>query len=122
MKESEVPFLDESNVKEANNNMTLVKGNNVFTNDTHMVKEEKKSDNAFIKENSFNFSFSTDTSNKHNKLRTERHNILGGILGCDLRIKSNQIKINSLDKSTFRKHSDNNKHDVSVQETHHDKK
>ena len=71
--------------------------------------------NGVIKDNSFNLSFSSDTSNKHNKLRTERHLILGGVLGGDMRIKSNQIKINTLDKSTFRKNVDNSKIDISYQ-------
>lgn len=43
--------------------------------------------------------------NNKNKLRNERNNILGGILGCEVRVKSDQIKITNLDKSSLRKSS-----------------
>ena len=102
------------NIKEDINNLNSIKINSVFSNDKNSIKEDKNME-GMIKDNSFNFSFSSDTSNKHNKLRTERHLILGGVLGCDLRIKSNQIKINTLDKSTFRKNIDNSKLDTSYQ-------
>ena len=91
--------------KDVEYNSNNVKIKSAFNNDYNSIKDEKQeknSENSMIKD-SFNFSFSTDTHNKHNKLRTERNNILGGILGCDMRIKSDQIKINTLDKSTFRK-------------------
>ena len=102
--------------KDTELNSNNVQINTNYANDNNIIKEEndvKNMENSVMKD-SLNFSFSTDTSNKHNKLRTERNNILGGILGCDMRIKMNQIKINTLDKSTFRK-VDNSKLDISCQ-------
>jgi hypothetical protein len=64
---------------------------------------DKKSEVSRASKDNINISFSTDLSNKNNRLRTERHNILGTILGTEMRIKSNQITINSVDKSTFKK-------------------
>ena len=36
------------------------------------------------------------------KLRSERNNVVGGILGCEIRITSDKIKIENIDRSTLR--------------------
>jgi pimeloyl-ACP methyl ester carboxylesterase len=51
--------------------------------------------------------FPSLNSNNKNKLRNERNNILGGILGCEVRVKSDQITFTNLDKSSIRKKSQN---------------
>jgi pimeloyl-ACP methyl ester carboxylesterase len=50
-----------------------------------------------------NLSFNINPSKT--RLRSDRNNILGGLLGCDLKIKSDQIKITNLDKSIRKRSS-----------------
>ncbi len=58
-------------------------------------------DNIGLRKNNLNFNMYPSK----NRLRSDRNNILGGLLGCDLKIKSDQIKITNLDKSIKRKSS-----------------
>jgi pimeloyl-ACP methyl ester carboxylesterase len=58
--------------------------------------------NPEVLERRFHTSISISPPSNKNKLRSDRNNILGGILGCEVRVKSNQIKITNLDKKSLR--------------------
>jgi pimeloyl-ACP methyl ester carboxylesterase len=64
-------------------------------------------DNLTTNRNNLTFnSFPVNLTNK-NRLRNERNNILGGILECEVRVKSDQITFTNVDKSSIRKRNFN---------------
>jgi hypothetical protein len=90
-----------------NNNLNATSINIAPISNPLLNESQLQFDN--INKNNMTFHAFPVNHNLHNKnrLRNERNNILGGILGCEVRVKSDQITFTNLDKTAIRKKSSN---------------
>lgn len=105
------PYVGTDNSLSLNQNEqqmnTCININPSKENSNPLNESQAQIDNMLGNRNNLTFSSFPSTAINRNRLRSERNNILGGILGCEVRVKSDQITFTNLDKSSIRKKSCN---------------